>query len=79
MSWWTLIGFRSVLEFHKIAAFKANAAAVFLLLDLACIVGLIVNLRKVAHYNRNVFPRLRWNWEHTYVCRRCGRTLLIPS
>jgi hypothetical protein len=22
---------------------------------------------------------LRWNWEHTYICRRCGKPRLIPS
>ena len=30
-------------------------------------------------YNREVYPRLRWNWEHTYICRRCGKPRLIPS
>jgi hypothetical protein len=40
---------------------------------------LVVNLRKVAVYNQEVLPRLLWNWEHTYVCRRCGKLRLIPS
>ena len=51
----------------------------FLLLTVASLAGLVINLRKVAHYNREVFPRLHWNWEHTYICRRCGKFRLIPS
>ncbi len=37
------------------------------------------SFRRVARYNREVYPRLHWNWEHTYICRRCGRFRLIPS
>jgi hypothetical protein len=40
---------------------------------------LVFNLWSVSRYNREVYPRLRWNWEHTYICRRCGRSRLIPS
>ena len=34
---------------------------------------------RIARYNREVYPRLHWNWEHTYICRRCGKLRLIPS
>jgi hypothetical protein len=39
----------------------------------------ILNLLRIAHYNRDVYPRLRWDWEHTYVCRRCGKLRVIHS
>jgi hypothetical protein len=32
----------------------------------------------LAHYNREVYPRPCWNWEHTYICRRCGKFRLVP-
>ena len=59
--------------------FRVDLAVVFFVLDLASLAGLVLSLRKVARYNREVYPRLRWNWEHTYVCRRCGKLSLIPS
>ena len=46
---------------------------------LICFVGMILSFRKIARYNREIYPRLYWNWEHTYVCRRCGKFRLIPS
>ena len=33
----------------------------------------------IARYNRDIYPRLRWNWEHTYICKRCGKFSFIPS
>jgi hypothetical protein len=33
----------------------------------------------VSRYNREVYPHLRRNWEHTYICRRCGNSQLILS
>ena len=41
--------------------------------------GMLLRFRSIARYNREVYPRLYWNWEHTYICRRCGRSLIIPS
>jgi hypothetical protein len=26
-----------------------------------------------------VFPQIYWNWTHTYLCRRCGKLLHIPT
>jgi hypothetical protein len=76
---WTFVGFRSVLEVPRATMFRVDVAAIFLVLDLASLAGLVFSLRKVARYNRDVYPRLQWNWEHTYVCRRCGKLSLIPS
>ena len=79
LSIWTVVGFRSVFEFHQIAISRVDMAVVFLILDIASIGGLLFNLRKVVHFNREVYPRLYWNWEHTYICRRCGNSQLISS
>jgi hypothetical protein len=53
--------------------------ALLLLLGIACVTGLIFSFRRIARYNREVYPRLRWDWEHTYICRRCGKFRVIPS
>jgi hypothetical protein len=79
LSTWTLVGLRSVFQFHQVSISRVDMAVVILLLDLASIGGLLFNLRKVVHFNREVYPHLQWNWEHTYICRRCGRSRLIPS
>ena len=79
LSIWTVVGFRSVFEFHQISISRVDMAVVFLILDLASIGGLLFNLRKVVHFNREVYPRHYWNWQHTYICRRCGNSQLIPS
>lgn len=79
LTFWTLVGFRSVFEFHEATLLRTDLAVIFLLFDLISIAGLKYSLRKVSRYNRGVFPGLRWNWEHTYVCRRCGKFRLICS
>ena len=79
LSIWTLVGFRSILELHRTTMIRVDLAAGFLILEVICLAGLVFNLRGVARYNREVYPRLRWNWEHTYICRRCGKLRLIPS
>ena len=56
-----------------------NAVWLFLFMGLGCLAGLILSLRKTSRYNREIYPDLHWNWAHTYMCRRCGRTRLIPS
>jgi hypothetical protein len=76
---WTLIGFGSILKFQRISLLKAELPLVFLALCISSLMGLLLNLRKVARYNRHILPRLHWNWEHTYICRRCGRFRLIAS
>jgi hypothetical protein len=78
-SLWTFIGLGSVAEVHGISALKVYLALIILVLCIASVASLINSLRKVGRYNREVFPRLHWNWEHTYICRRCGKSQLIPS
>ena len=56
-----------------------NAVGLFLVLGIVCLAGLILNLRRTARYNREIYPHLHSNWAHTYMCRRCGKIRLIPS
>jgi hypothetical protein len=76
---WTVVGTNSILEHPATSALRPTTLAVFLLVGLASLAGLYFSLRRIASYNREDFPRLQWNWEHTYVCRRCGKLRLIPS
>jgi len=76
---WTALGATSILEHPTTSALRPTTVAVFLLLGVACLGGMLLHFRNIARYNREVYPRLYWNWEHTYICRRCGRSLLIPS
>ena len=76
---WSFIGLGSALEFRTITGVKVGLALVFIALCAGCIGGLLSGFRKAARYNREVYPRLYWNWEHTYVCKRCGRFQMIPS
>ena len=46
-------------------------------LGLICCLGMSLSVRRIARYNREVYPRLQWNWEHTYICQRCGNSQLI--
>ena len=43
---------------------------------LRALAGMLLSFRRIARYNREVYPRLHWNWEHTYICRRCGTALV---
>ena len=76
---WTFAGFSSILEHPMATATTGNAVVFFLLLGVACLGGLVFNLRRISRYNREIYPRLHWDWEHTYMCRRCGNFRLIPS
>jgi hypothetical protein len=74
-----LVGFSGILEHPSSIATSGNIVALLLLLGVACVGGMLLHFNSIARYNREVYPRLHWNWEHTYICRRCGRSLLIPS
>ena len=76
---WTIVGFSSILEHPTTTALRANTVAVFLFLGVASLVGFVLNLCRIRRYNREVYPRLHWDWEHTYICRRCGKLRFIPS
>jgi len=76
---WTFAGLSSILEHPKTTATSGTAVVSFLLLGIACLGGMVLGLRRISCYNREVYPRLHWDWEHTYMCRRCGSLRLITS
>jgi DNA-directed RNA polymerase subunit RPC12/RpoP len=76
---WTVVGFSSILEHPTTTALRPNTVALFLFLSVISLAGLAMSFRKIARYNREVYPRLHWDWEHTYICKRCGKPQLIHS
>ncbi len=76
---WGGAGFSKIVEEPSTRSNLGHAVGLFLVLGLICLAGLIFNLLRTARYNREVYPRLRWDWSHTYMCRRCGKFRLIPS
>ena len=76
---WGLAGSSAVLTYPKTATTTENAVAIFIFLGVACLGGMVLNLRRIARYNREAYPRLHWDWSHTYICQRCGSRSLISS
>ena len=76
---WGFAGLGRILGNPKSAATLADTVAILLLLGVVCVGGMLLSFRKIARYNREVYPRLHWNWEHTYFCRRCGKFRVILS
>jgi hypothetical protein len=75
----SLIGISAILDHPKIVMNAAPVVAACLFLGLVCLGGLLANLRRISRYNREVYSRLLWDWQHTYMCRRCGNFCLIAS
>jgi cytochrome bd-type quinol oxidase subunit 2 len=61
------------------SATEVGIATIFLFLLLGSLWGMTRTVRKISRYNRDIYPKLHWNWAHTYMCRRCGKSSLIPS
>lgn len=76
---WGIAGLSRILDHPQSATSLSGSVAIFLLLGLGFLGGMVLSFRRIARYNQNVYPRLRWNWEHTYICRRCGNSQLILS
>ena len=76
---WSWACYSAILKNPKIAPSMEYPLAILGLIGLGCVAGLIITSRKVSRYNREVFPTLYRNWAHTYMCRRCGKLLHIPS
>ena len=76
---WGSAGVSAFVRYPSSGGNEVGPVAFLVLLGLSCCLGLLVTIRRIARYNREVYPRLLWNWEHTYICRRCGKSQLIPS
>jgi hypothetical protein len=76
---WGFAGLSRILDHPQSAGTLTSAVALFLILGGALLGGMFLSFRRIARYNRDVYPRLYWNWEHTYICRRCGKSQSIFS
>lgn len=76
---WGSAGLLAIVRNPNSLGIVEGPIAFLVCVGLICLAGMILSFRKVARYNREVYPHLRWNWEHTYICRRCGHSLFIPS
>jgi predicted RNA-binding Zn-ribbon protein involved in translation (DUF1610 family) len=74
---WTYVGFSALFIHPKALVLKEFLAVVFPLLFLAALAMLLLNLGRVARYNREIYPHLHSDWAHTFMCRRCGKYSLI--
>jgi hypothetical protein len=75
----SLFDFNALVQRRAFSATEVEIAAIFLLLLLGSLWGMTRTVRKISRYNRDIYPKLHWNWTHTYMCRRCGKFSLIPS
>ncbi len=77
---WAWAGFSALLNHPDHLSTLERPIAFLVFPGLACLVGLVLNLRRTSRYNRVIYPQLHWDWAHTYMCRRCGKLRLIsPS
>ena len=74
---WTYAGVSVAFEHTKFAERGVEQIGVFFVLGLCCLAGLVFSLNKVFRFNREVYPSLHQDWEHTYMCKRCGNLCLI--
>ena len=73
LSFWIYAG----VFFQSRSALRGGAVLIIVGLWLISIIGFILSMRKIARYNREVYPRLCYEWAHTFMCRRCGKYSLI--
>ena len=76
---WGSAGIRAIARDSHSAMNVEGPMLLIVCLGLTCFLGLLFSIRRIARYNREVYPHLHWNWEHTYICRRCGNAQLILS
>jgi ribosomal protein L37E len=74
---WGSAGVSAILRDSSSGENAAGPMAFLVCLGLICCLGMLLSVRRIARYNREVYPRLHWNWEHTYFCQRCGNSQLI--
>ena len=74
---WGIAGFRGMLQ-HPQKVGSLEGAVLFLFcLGFLFFLGMVFHFRRIARYNREVYPHLHSDWAHTFMCRRCGKYSLI--
>ena len=76
---WSWACYSAMLKYPKTASSMEYPLGFLGLMVLGCVIGLVLTSRKVSRYNQAVFPVLYSTWARTYMCRRCGKLLHIPS
>jgi hypothetical protein len=76
---WSWACYSAMLKYPKTASSMEYPLGLLGLMVLGCVIGLVLTSRKVSRYNQAVFPVLYSTWARTYMCRRCGKLLHIPS
>jgi hypothetical protein len=69
---WGFAGVGRLLEHSQSSSALQTVVTLLFLAGVVCLGGMLLSFWRVARYNREVYPQLRWQWEHTFVCRRCG-------
>ena len=76
---WGFAGLTRLLEHSQTSSALQTVVTVLFLAGVLFLGGMLLSLRRVARYNREVYPQLHRQWEQTFICRRCGRSLLISA
>jgi len=74
---WGLLGLSAIAKHSRSPISLEITVAVLLFLGCILILRLLFSFRRIARYNREVYPHLHSDWAHTFMCRRCGKYSLI--
>ena len=74
---WGIAGFRGILQHPRKTESLESAVTFLFCFGFMLLLGMLFHFRRIARYNREVYPRLHSNWAHTFMCRRCGKYSLI--
>jgi len=74
---WGIAGFRGILQHPQETESLEGAVTFLFCLGLMLFLGMLFHFRRIAHYNREVYPLLHSDWAQTFMCRRCGKYSLI--
>lgn len=76
---WGIAGFRGILQHPQKTESLEGAVSFLFCLGFLLFLGTLFHFRRIARYNREIYPHLHSEWVHTFMCRRCGKYFLIRS
>lgn len=74
---WGIAGFRGILQHPRETESLEGAVTFLFCFGFMLLLGMLFHFRRIARYNREVYPYLHSNWAQTFMCRRCGKYSLI--